>query len=184
MRERIFRVQFTSDSWGNVKGPRGRFFLPRTGSWENRRVRPQAAFEPGYALLPVAFPETWHAANLRAAVAAAEVDGGGVATALPQVVWESELLLPAGALTWRRRRFKQGYTWHEAIAAGTVFGLSCRLEEGTEAAVVALLGHAGRYRGLSPWEPGRRGHFVVIGWTSGGKTSGGDEGGGAAAGRG
>lgn len=145
MRELTVRVRFTRPALGNVAGPQGRMLLPR--GVDGRLI----------------FLNSWHAANMRFAAKLL----GRHQREVDNIHWDQEVdcALPAGC--WHRRYYrspggKSRYVVHEAMLPGQVAGFNCVVPAGIpDDDLWQLMELAGRYRGLSPYEPKEYGLFKV-----------------------
>lgn len=148
MRELTVRIHFTSPSLGNVKA-KGRegYVFPRT---------PEGL---------VTFMPTWHQANMRLAAQLLGRHG----TEVGKIFWDVAVdatLLPD---RWYRRWYfygmgKRRFVQHESFVVGQVVGLNCIVPSSIDDGdFIELMNLAGKYKGLSPWDPGKFGHFKVDG---------------------
>jgi hypothetical protein len=146
MRELTVRIRFTSHSLGNVKSrERDGYVMPRT---------PEGL---------VTFMPTWHTANMRMAAQLLGRHGTEVGKIFWDVTVDATLVLDR----WYRRYYfnstgKRRYVQHESFVPGQIVGLNCivpaAIDDGD---FIQLMNLAGKYKGLSPWDPGKFGHFAV-----------------------
>jgi hypothetical protein len=148
MRELTVRIRFTKHCLGNAKERfRGRFLLPRNPHGQ------------------VIFLSSWHRANMRFASRLLGRHQDEVGKILWDIAVDGCTGRPGG---WFRRYYPSGagnrwrYAVHEALLPGQVVGIHCVVPAVvTDEDLWRLMSLAGRYRGLSPWQPGEYGFFDV-----------------------
>jgi hypothetical protein len=149
MRELTLLLKFTSPSLGNVKDrvatDTERYLMPRSPSGK------------------VAFPSSWHSANLRFAARLLNRHMMEVS----QICWDVEVDAVLRVNRWHNRHYfnstgRQRFVTHECFQPGQVIGLNCTVPASIDDGdFIHLMNLAGRYCGLSPARPKEYGHFVV-----------------------
>lgn len=149
MRELTVRIRFTQHSLGNQKSKQqgGVFMMQRspTGS--------------------VIFMPTWHAANMRFAAKLL----GKHQDEVHKIRWDMHVDCVLRRDQWFRRYYvcgqnkdKQRYCRHEAFLPNQTIGVNCVVPSSiSDEDFWRLMQISGDYRGLSPYEPGNFGFFVV-----------------------
>jgi len=111
----------------------------------------------------VMFLATWHAANMRLAAQLLSRHGKEVS----KILWDVAVDATLREDRWFKRYYinslgKRRYIQHESFVPGQVVGINCVVPDAiNDGDFIQLMNMAGKYRGLSPWEPGQFGHFVV-----------------------
>jgi len=111
----------------------------------------------------VMFPASWHASNM---VLAAKLLGRHQGS-VRKILWDPEVDCVTRPDRWFKRYYtgrdnKRRFAVHEAFFPGQVVGLNCAVpSEVSDDDLVQLMNIAGRYKGLSPWDPGEYGQFQV-----------------------
>ncbi len=147
MRELTVKIQFTNPSLGNQKGPNGRYTFQR--SLDNK----------------ILFLPTWHYSNM---VLAADMLGRHQET-VKKICWDIEIDAKLHPNCFARHYYpktnngKERWSVHESLKTGQTIGLNCIVpSEIDDADFWSLLQIAGKYKGLSPWQPGQYGHYQVV----------------------
>ena len=150
MRELSVKIIFLSPSVGNEKNPRtGRFSFMRSPG-------------PGGKIL---FLATWHAANMKLA---AEMLGRHQQL-VKQICWDIEVDAELRDKCLERCYYKKTskgrdrWSTHESLVKGQTACINCVVPHGIDDTDFwSLMQLAGKYKGLSPWQPGKYSHFEVV----------------------
>ncbi len=150
MRELVVRIRFTNPSLGNEKDLKsGRFKFQRSPGADGK----------------ILFLATWHQSNMKMAADML----GRHHTAVKKIFWDIEVdaNLPAKCLTrcyyQKTPGGRERWSTHESLIRGQVVGINCVVpHEIDDEDFWSLLQMAGKYKGLSPWQPGKYGHFEVV----------------------
>lgn len=148
MRELSVLIRFTNPSLGNQKEP-------KTGKFKFQK-------SPGGKIL---FLATWQHANMKLA---ADMMGRHQ-TAVKKICWDIEIdaQLRDKCLTkcfyTKTPGGKERWSLHESLLAGQTICINCVVpHEIDDQDFWSLLQIAGKYKGLSPWQPGKYGHYEVV----------------------
>lgn len=147
MLELTVQLKFTTASLGNQKDPKtGRFCFQRSVSGR------------------IMYLSTWHKSNM---LFASQIAGKGQ-TASQEIMWDVEVdaSLREDCLTRcyykKKAGAKERWSTHESLMPGQMIGINCVLPEAlTSDDFWELLKIAGQYKGLSPWQPGKWGNYLV-----------------------
>ena len=149
MRELSVSIQFTSPSLGNEKEhSTGRFRFQRSPGREGQ----------------ILFLATWQHANVKMAADML----GRHQSAVKRICWDIavDAELQEKCLTQcfytKTPGGRERWSLHESLMAGQVIGINCVVPHDIDDQDFwALMSIAGKYRGLSPWQPGKYGHYEV-----------------------
>jgi hypothetical protein len=150
MRELSVKIKFTNPSLGNEKDQRtGRFNFQRSAGREGK----------------ILFLASWHQSNLRFA---ADMLGRHHST-VEKICWDIEVdgQVREKCLTRCYYRKKPGgkerWSTHESLVKGQTIVINCVVPATIDDEDFwSLMNLAGKYKGLSPWQPGKYGHFEVV----------------------
>lgn len=149
MRELAVRLRFTNQSLGNQKQPDGGFVFQRSQGRKGKLL----------------FLASWHQSNMTWAAGVL----GRHQEAVKRIFWdiETDAELQARCLVKcfykKTATSRMRYSTHEALLVGQTIGINCVVPaEIDDQDFWELLQIAGKYRGLSPWQPGRYGHYEVV----------------------
>lgn len=143
MRELTITIRFSQPSLGNVKQPDGSFSFPRGANPDD-----------------VLFLASWWRALLCWAAEAV----GKRQDAVRQIQWNPVVVgqPKTGARFGYRRQRGERYVVHEQFAAGDLLSVHCLVPtEISNVELIELMTAAGAYRGISPFQPGIFGRFIV-----------------------
>lgn len=150
MRELSVRIRFTNPSLGNEKDT-------KTGNFKFQR-------SPGNAG-KILFLPTWHQSNMKFATEML----GRHHEDVKKIFWDIEIDGEVREKCLTRcyyKRTKSGkYRWstHESLLKGQTIAINCVVpHEIDDEDFWTLLQIAGKYKGLSPWQPGKYGHYEVV----------------------
>lgn len=150
MRELSVRIRFTNPSLGNEKDPKsGRFRFQRSPGREGK----------------ILFLATWHHANMKLAADML----GRHQDAVKQICWDIEIdaTLREKCLTkcyyQKSPGGRERWSLHESLMQGQTATINCVVPaEIDDQDFWSLMQIAGKYKGLSPWQPGKYGHYEVM----------------------
>jgi len=150
MRELTVKIKFLSPCLGNEKNPKtGRFSFMRS---------------PGPSA-KILFLATWQAANLKLA---AEMLGRHLEL-VKGVCWDIEIDAELRDKCLERCYYKktpngrERWSTHESLVKGQTACINCVVPHGiSDDDFWSLMQLAGKYKGLSPWQPGKYGHYEVV----------------------
>lgn len=106
------------------------------------------------------FMPTWHQGN----IALASRVLGRLQDQVPHIQWDLAVDGTPGGIykRWWKDGTKDRYAPHEAFLAGQVVGINCLVPTTiTDDDLWVLMDLAGRYKGISPYQPGKWGRFMV-----------------------
>lgn len=150
MRELSVRIRFTNPSLGNEKDHKtGRFKFQRSPGREGK----------------ILFLATWHHANMKLA---AEMMGRHQET-VKKICWDIEIDAELREKCLTRCFYQKSpggrerWSLHESLMPGQIICINCVVPNDIDDADFWTLLHiAGKYKGLSPWQPGKYGHYEVV----------------------
>ena len=150
MRELSVRIRFTTPSLGNEKEKKtGRFRFQRSPGRDGK----------------ILFLATWHHANMKLA---AEMLGRHQ-EAVKHICWDIGLdaEIKDKCLTrcfyQKSANGRERWSLHESIMANQTVVINCVVpSEIDDQDFWALMQIAGKYKGLSPWQPGKYGHYEIV----------------------
>jgi hypothetical protein len=150
MRELSVRIRFMSPSLGNEKNPKtGRFSFMRSPGSSGK----------------ILFLSTWHAANMQLA---AEMLGRHQEL-IKGICWDIEIDAELRDKCLERCYYKKTpkgrdrWSTHESLVKGQTANINCVVPHGIDDTDFwALMQLSGKYKGLSPWQPGKHGHYEVV----------------------
>jgi len=151
MRELSVKIKFTNPSLGNEKNQRtGRFNFQRSPGRDGK----------------ILFLASWHQSNMRFAADML----GRHHTDIGKICWDIEVdgEVREKCLTRCYYRKKPGgkerWSTHESLVKGQTIVINCVVPASIDDDDFwSLMQLAGKYKGLSPWQPGKYGHFEVVG---------------------
>jgi len=148
MRELSIRLRFTQPSLGNEKNS-------RTGQFKFQR-------SPEGKIL---FLASWHQSNMRMA---SEMLGRHQTT-VKKIFWDIEIdgEVREKCLTRcyykKTSKGKERWSTHESLVKGQTISINCVVpQEIDDEDFWTLMQIAGKYKGLSPWQPGKYGHYEIV----------------------
>lgn len=150
MRELTVRIRFTRHCLGAVRDQRtsdGRYVF-------HRNQDGQVLFRP-----------VWHRQNMRLAAALL----GRYQSEVDKICWDLAVDCVLRQDPWHKRHLSgqkrignRRFAFHEAFFPDQIVGLNCVVPFSIpDDAFLQLMRISGKYKGLSPWEPGEYGHFEV-----------------------
>lgn len=150
MRELSIRIRFTNPSLGNEKDVRtGQFKFQRSPSPSGK----------------ILFLASWHQSNMKMA---SEMLGRHQ-TAIKKIFWDIEIdgEVRDKCLTrcYYKKTLKGKERWstHESLVKGQTIAINCVVpQEIDDDDFWTLMQIAGKYKGLSPWQPGKYGHYEIV----------------------
>jgi hypothetical protein len=150
MRELSVRISFTNPSLGSEKDPRtGKFKFHRSPGPEGK----------------ILFLPSWHHANMKLA---SEMLGRHQA-AVKKICWDIEIDSVLRDKCWTKCYYQKSpggrerWSLHESLVAGQKITINCVVPSDIDDQDFwSLVQIAGRYKGLSPWQPGKYGHYEVV----------------------
>jgi len=150
MRELSIKIKFTNPSLGNEKDQRtGRFNFQRSPGKDGK----------------ILFLASWHQSNMRFA---AEMLGKHY-TDIDKICWDIEIdgevrdKCLARCYYRKKPGGKERWSTHESLVKGQTIVINCAVPASIdEEDFWSLMSIAGRYKGLSPWQPGKYGHYEVV----------------------
>jgi hypothetical protein len=150
MRELSVLIRFTNASLGNEKDQKtGRFKFQRSPGREGK----------------ILFLSTWHHANMKLA---ADMMGRHQ-EAVKKIGWDIavDAELQDKCLTrcfyTKSPGGRERWSLHESLVQGQIICVNCVVpQEIDDQDFWTLLSIAGKYRGLSPWQPGKYGQYEVV----------------------
>lgn len=150
MRELSVIIRFTNPSLGNEKDPKtGRFKFQRSPGREGK----------------ILFLATWHHANMKLAATML----GKHQETVKKICWDIEVdaQLQEKCLTrcfyQKSPGGRERWSLHESIMQGQIVCINCVVPADIDDQDFwTLMQIAGKYKGLSPWQPGKYGHYEVI----------------------
>lgn len=150
MRELSIRIRFTNPSLGNEKDPKsGRFLFQRSPGTNPK----------------ILFLSSWHQSNMKMAAQMM----GKHHNAIKKIFWDieidGELVEKCFTRCYYKKTPKGRERWstHESLIRGQSIGINCVVPyEIDDEDFWTLLQIAGKYKGLSPWQPGTYGHYEVV----------------------
>lgn len=150
MRELSIKIRFMNPSLGNEKDPRsGRFKFQRSHGRNGK----------------ILFLATWHQANLKMA---ADMMGRHQEH-IKKIFWDIEIdgELREKCLTRcyykKSPKGRERWSTHESLVKGQLVGINCVVpHEIDDEDFWTLMQIAGKYKGLSPWQPGKYGQYEIV----------------------
>lgn len=150
MRELSVRIRFISPSLGNEKDPKtGRFKFQRSPGREGK----------------ILFLATWHHSNMKLA---SEMMGRHQES-VKQICWDIEVDAQLREKCQTRCFYQKSpggrerWSLHESLMAGQTIVVNCVVPaEIDDQDFWTLMQIAGKYKGLSPWQPGKYGQYEVV----------------------
>lgn len=150
MRELSVRIKFTNPSFGNEKNQKtGRFTFQRSPGQEGK----------------ILFLATWHQSNMKLA---AEMMGRHQ-DAVQKICWDIEVDAELRDKCLERCYYKKSlngrerWSTHESLVRGQTICINCVVPHDIDDTDFwTLMQIAGKYRGLSPWQPGKYGQYEVV----------------------
>lgn len=150
MRELSVRIRFTNPSLGNEKDPKtGKFCFQRSPSPSNK----------------ILFLATWHQSNMKLAADML----GKHQNSVDKIFWDIEIDGEIKEKCITRCYYKKTkggrdrWSAHESLVKGQTVGINCVVpHEIDDEDFWSLMQIAGKYKGLSPWQPGKYGHYEVV----------------------
>lgn len=150
MRELTVKIRFLSPSLGAQKTKNnGRFCFMRSPGPANK----------------ILFLATWHSANMKLAAKML----GKHQSLVSSICWDIEIDAELRDKCLERCYYKktpkgrERWSTHESLVRGQTACINCVVPEGIDDSDFwELMQIAGRYKGLSPWQPGNYGHYEVV----------------------
>jgi hypothetical protein len=150
MRELSVRIKFTNPSLGNEKDQKtGRFKFQRSPGRDGK----------------ILFLATWHHANMKLA---ADMMGRHQEI-VSKICWDIEIDAELREKCLTRCFYQKSpggrerWSLHESLLPGQIICINCLVPtEIDDADFWSLLQISGKYKGLSPWQPGKYGHYEVV----------------------
>lgn len=148
MKEYTVHLRFVTPSLGNVKDPKtGNFRFQRSDSGR------------------ILFMASWHKSNMRMASSIL----GSHQSSVDQILWDLEIDAKLKDHCLHRIYYTKGkggktrWQTHESLVAGQEIGINCVVPDAiSEEDLWRLLTIAGKYKGLSPWQPENWGRYEVV----------------------